>query len=80
MSEQDGNRLSAAYSVAEAERFQGVTLTAEQYAEFTDEARDNLAKIVCERRQWRFAKFYGVEQRKDGTVRVMYRRLDRLDG
>jgi hypothetical protein len=70
------NRLSAAYSVAEAERFQGVTISDEQFKLFDEVARDRLAEIVCKRRGWLYAEFAGVEQKKDGTVRVLYRKLD----
>lgn len=75
MSDNNDNRLSAAYSNAEAERYQGVTLSAEQFQEFNDQARDNLAQMVCTRRGWKVAEFAGVEQKKDGTVRVLYRKI-----
>jgi hypothetical protein len=75
MSDND-NRLSAAYTNAEAERYQGVTISSEDFQGFNETARDNLAKIVCERRGWKAAEFAGVEHKRDGNVRVVYRKLD----
>lgn len=68
-------RIANAYTNMEAELFQGVTLSEEQYKELNDESIANLANIVATRRGWQGAIFAGVEPKKGDTYRVVFKKL-----
>ncbi len=79
MSDNNDNRLSAAYSVAEAELYQAATLTSGEFAVFMEEGdagKEKLGAVVAKRRGWFGAEFSNIEQKKDGSARIVYRRVD----